>query len=311
MYIVTGGAGFIGSHLVRGLNARGITDILVVDHLERSAKFLNLRHGQIADYMDKQEFRAAIESGRFEARVDAIFHQGACSDTMEYNGVYMMDNNFTYSKMLLRFALAHQIPFIYASSAAAYGDSATFIEQPAYEKPLNIYGYSKLVFDQYVRRVLPDAPSAVVGLRYFNVYGPHEAHKGRMASMAHQALKQLKATGIIQLYEGSGGYAAGEQRRDFVCVDDLVSVNLFFAAQPRARGIFNVGTGQSRSFNELARTLIQLHGRGEIQYMPFPEGLRDKYQNFTEANLTALRAAGYTAPFISLEEGLARLAASD
>lgn len=305
--LVTGGAGFIGSNLIRGLNAHGITDILVVDNLEKSDKFINLSGCRIADYMDKREFRRTIEDDRFDLSIDVIFHQGACSDTLEHNGAYMLDNNFTYSKQLLRYALTRSIPFIYAASAAVYGNSAAFTEQPENEKPLNVYGYSKLVFDQHVRRLLPDVQSTVVGLRYFNVYGPNEAHKSRMASVAHQVLKQLRETGIIRLFVGSGGYADGEQRRDFISVGDVVDVNLFFADGPVRAGIFNVGTGRNRSFNDIARTLIALHGSGDIEYIPFPTGLLDKYQSFTEADIAALRAAGYTAPFTSLEDGLAQL----
>ena len=305
--LVTGGAGFIGSNLIRGLNAHGITDILVVDNLKKSDKFINLSGCRIADYMDKREFRRTIEDDRFDLSIDVIFHQGACSDTLEHNGAYMLDNNFTYSKQLLRYALTRSIPFIYAASAAVYGNSAAFTEQPENEKPLNVYGYSKLVFDQHVRRLLPDVQSTVVGLRYFNVYGPNEAHKSRMASVAHQVLKQLRETGIIRLFVGSGGYADGEQRRDFISVGDVVDVNLFFADGPVRAGIFNVGTGRNRSFNDIARTLIALHGSGDIEYIPFPTGLLDKYQSFTEADIAALRAAGYTAPFTSLEDGLAQL----
>ena len=307
MHIVNGGAGFIGSNLVRGLNARGIADILVVDDLENSRKFLNLSGCQIADYMDKREFRHALEAGKFDGPIEVIFHQGACTDTLQHNGAYMLDNNFTYSKLLLHFAVTRSIPFVYAASAAVYGRGPIFVEGPEHERPLNVYGYSKLLFDQYVRRLLPQAKSTVVGLRYFNVYGPHEAHKGRMASVAHQVLRQLRETGVIKLFQGSGGYADGEQRRDFVSVGDVVAVNLFVAQGPRHAGIFNVGTGRSRSFNDIAHILIALRGQGRIEYIAFPEGLLDKYQSFTEADISALRAVGYTTPFTSLEDGLAQL----
>ncbi|MBF0270775.1 MAG: ADP-glyceromanno-heptose 6-epimerase [Magnetococcales bacterium] len=305
MYIVTGGAGFIGANIVATLNRRGDSNILVVDDLKQGDKFLNLRDLEIADYLDLTEFREHLRAGRFRnARVRAIFHQGACSDTMEYDGRYMMDNNFTYSKELFHFALEQNTPFIYASSAATYGASVTFAEHPDNEKPLNVYGYSKLLFDRYVQRLIPRTTTAVAGLRYFNVYGPREDHKGRMASMIHQMHHQLLTHGVVKLFTGSGGYGDGEQRRDFVHVADAVKVNLFLADSGNIQGIFNVGTGKSRSFNDVARSLIDTLGQGRIEYVPMPDVLKTKYQNFTEADITHLRAVGYDAPFDSLEEGI-------
>ena len=234
MIIVTGGAGFIGSNLIRQLNLAGERDILLVDNFAPAAnlsgpKFLNLWGAEFADYMDKREFRSALNAGDFDdLEISAILHQGACSNTLEDDGRYMMDNNFTYSKELLHFALARKIPFVYASTAAVYGLSEKFSETPANERPLNIYGYSKLVFDDYVRRLIPEIRSTVVGLRYFNVYGPREQHKGRMASVIHHFTKQLKETGAIRMFQGSGGYGDGEQRRDFVFVNDLAYINMFF-----------------------------------------------------------------------------------
>ncbi|MBF0622675.1 MAG: ADP-glyceromanno-heptose 6-epimerase [Magnetococcales bacterium] len=305
MVIVTGGAGFIGSNLIHGLNQHGETDILVVDNLEKGEKFLNIRDLSFADFMDKQEFRSKLQSGLFKhANVQAIFHQGACSDTMEYNGRYMMDNNFTYSKELLHFSISHEVPFVYASSAAVYGDGTRFSEIPENEKPLNVYGYSKLLFDQYAGQHYKNARSTVAGLRYFNVYGPREGHKGRMASMVTQLHNQLDQTGEAVLFEGTGGYGNGEQRRDFLHVHDAVKVNLFFADGPPKHGAFNVGTGASRSFNDIANTLIGLKGKGEIRYRAMPEGLAEKYQSFTEADISSLRAVGYLTPFSSLEEGI-------
>ncbi|MBF0261789.1 MAG: ADP-glyceromanno-heptose 6-epimerase [Magnetococcales bacterium] len=306
MYIVTGGAGFIGANLVATLNRRGDSDILVVDDLKQGDKFLNLRDLEIADYMDLHEFRDLLRAGRLRnLRIRAIFHQGACSDTMEYNGQYMMDNNYTYSKELFHFALEQNVPFIYASSAATYGGSKVFVEHPDNEKPLNVYGYSKLLFDQYVQRHFPRCASAVAGLRYFNVYGPREDHKGRMASMIHQMYHQILNTGVVKLFTGSGGYGDGEQQRDFIHVEDVVKVNLFLADSGSVQGIFNVGTGKSRAFNDVARALIDRLGRGEIQYVPMPEVLKEKYQSFTEADISRLRAVGYDAPFHALEEGIA------
>jgi ADP-L-glycero-D-manno-heptose 6-epimerase len=305
MYVVTGGAGFIGSNLIRGLNANGIDDILVVDNLKKSGKFTNLVGCRILDYMDKGDFLRLIEKEETAfANVEAIFHQGACTDTMEYDGRYMMANNYAYSKMLLGYALRNKIRFIYASSAATYGSGAVFEEKFEYEAPINVYGYSKYLFDQYVRRVLPHAETTVAGLRYFNVYGPHEAHKGKMASVVFQFYNQLKQTGQIRLFEGSGGYGNGEQQRDFVFVGDVVAVNLWFLEGKPKRGIFNVGTGNSRSFNDIARCLIDLEQCGEIVYIPFPDALKDKYQSFTQADLSRLRQAGYPDPFLSLEEGI-------
>jgi ADP-L-glycero-D-manno-heptose 6-epimerase len=307
MHIVTGAAGFIGSNLVRGLNARGIRDVLAVDDLEQGEKFLNLRDCEIVDFLDKREFRDVIRSGTLGYEAKALYHQGACADTTESNGRYMMENNFTYSKELLHWALERRVPMVYASSASVYGAGQTCVEEPAYERPLNVYAYSKLLFDQYVRRHAHAAQSTVVGLRYFNVYGPGEHHKGRMASMVYQLHDQLARTGVARLFEGTDGYAHGEQRRDFVFVGDVVAVNLFFGEGETKHGIFNVGTGQSRSFNDIAQTVIALLERGKIQYIPFPESLRGKYQSFTQSDISRLRAAGFNRPFTSLEEGIRQL----
>ncbi len=316
MIIVTGGAGFIGSNLVQQLNRAGERNILVVDNLAPSPnlsgpKFLNLAGAEYADYMDKREFRAALKSGDFEgARVRAILHQGACSNTLEDDGRYMMDNNFTYSKELLHFALEHKIPFVYASTAAVYGASTEFKEIPANERPLNVYGYSKLVFDNCLRRLLPEIKSTVVGLRYFNVYGPREQHKGRMASVIHHFTRQLKDTGTIRMFEGSGGYDNGEQRRDFVFVRDLALINMFFGGllpdSPRkpVHAIVNAGTGEARTFKAVAEALMQVRGPVRIEYIPFPGDLKNRYQHYTQADISGLRAAGYAAPFTVLEEGV-------
>jgi ADP-L-glycero-D-manno-heptose 6-epimerase len=316
--IVTGGAGFIGSNLVHELNRIGETDILVVDDLgpapNRSGpKFFNLASAVYTDYMDKNEFRAALKNSGFEStKIRAILHQGACSNTLEDDGRYMMDNNFTYSKELLHFALAKRIPLVYASTAAVYGASTSFVETPDNERPLNVYGYSKLVFDNYVRRLMPEIKSTVVGLRYFNVYGPREQHKGRMASVLHHFTKELKEKGTISMFEGSGGYAPGEQRRDFVYVRDLARINMFFAgllpgehAPKNVHAVVNAGTGEARTFKAVAEALMRVHGPGRIEFIPFPGDLKDRYQHFTQADITGLRAAGYTAPFTTLEQGVA------
>jgi len=305
MIIVTGGAGFIGSNLVKKLNSRGRQDILVVDNLINGFKFKNLANLSILDYCDKQDFLAKVKAEeKFASKIDVIFHEGACSVTTEWNGEYMMRNNYEYSKILLNYCLKRRIPFIYASSAATYGLEKKFIESPEYEKPLNVYGYSKLLFDQYVQRILPRAKSQIVGLRYFNVYGPNEEHKKSMASVAFHLSQQLKTGDTVKLFTGSDGYADGEQRRDFVYVEDVVDVNLWFEQNPDKSGIFNCGTGKSHTFNDVARAIINAYKKGRIEYIPFPENLRNSYQSFTEADLTKLRAIGCQQSFKSLEEGI-------
>ncbi|UCH50018.1 MAG: ADP-glyceromanno-heptose 6-epimerase [Betaproteobacteria bacterium] len=323
MYIVvTGAAGFIGANIVKALNERGVDNIIAVDNLTRSEKFRNLADCDIADYFHKEDFRMALASGAFDGEVAAILHQGACSDTMETDGRYVMDNNYRYSADLLAYCQSEAVPFIYASSAAVYGASDEFLEERSAEKPLNVYGYSKFLFDQLVRRRWEDNSAQVVGLRYFNVYGPREAHKERMASVAWHFFNQFRETGQVRLFEGSGGFAAGEQRRDFVSVDDVVNVNMWFLENADRSGIFNCGTGASQTFNEVAvatvnsihraqgtgeaLSLEELKSRGIIQYVPFPDGLKEKYQSFTEADLTQLRECGYEAPFSTVEQGVER-----
>jgi ADP-L-glycero-D-manno-heptose 6-epimerase len=319
--IVTGAAGFIGSNLVRALNRRGERDIIAVDNLARADKVANLRDLEIADFVDKRDFLERLESGRYEGKVAAILHQGACSDTMESDGRYMMANNYEYSMSLLRWCRARSVRLIYASSASVYGSGRDFREARENEVPLNVYGYSKFLFDQVVRRELPRMTLQLAGLRYFNVYGPREAHKGRMASVAFHFFNQYVGNGRVRLFEGSDGYGNGEQIRDFVCVDDAVRVNLFFLDNPRVSGIFNVGTGRAQSFNDVAVATVnavraarreaplgleQLRAAGAIEYIPFPPQLLGKYQSYTQADLVALRAAGYSEPFLSVEQGVAR-----
>ncbi|MBN1433208.1 ADP-glyceromanno-heptose 6-epimerase [Candidatus Fermentibacterales bacterium] len=307
MIIVTGGSGFIGSHIVKALNQRGITDILVVDDLMESEKFENLSDCVISDYMDRTEFIDSVCAGtlRRTDSIDAILHQGACTDTMETDGRYMMENNYTWSRELLCFAMDLAVPFVYASSGAVYGNSRSFSEDPENERPVNVYGYSKLVLDQHVRTRLEDAPATLVGLRYFNVYGQRERHKGRMASMVYRLYRQMVDEGVGRLFTGTGGYDDGEQRRDFVYVEDVVKANLHFALDSRSpvRGVFNLGTGASRSFNDLAQALIRSLGRGRLEYVPFDERLSGRYQSFTEADLTRLGKL-YREPFTPLEEGV-------
>jgi ADP-L-glycero-D-manno-heptose 6-epimerase len=319
--ILTGGAGFIGANLLRGLNARGVQDIIVVDNLERADKFHNLVGCQFADYLDKRDFLQRLEHGEFDGVVDLFLHQGACSDTTASDGRYVMDNNYRYSLSVLDFCLEDEVPLIYASSAAVYGGSDRFTEDFEAERPLNVYGYSKYLFDQVVRQRLPDARSQVAGFRYFNVYGDHEDHKARMASVAWHFFNQLQAGGRVKLFEGSGGYADGEQQRDFVSVEDVTRVVLDFADHPERSGIFNLGTGRAQSFNDMARATInawrrhrgeqalsleQMQADGLLEYIAFPELLRGKYQHYTQADLSRLREAGYQAPFLDVDEGVGR-----
>lgn len=305
MIVVTGGAGFIGSNMVHALNARGRDDVLVVDDLTDGSKFRNLVGARVADYLDRADFEAMIDrDDPALGTLDAVLHQGACADTTERDGRRMMRLNFESSKRVARLCLRRAIPMIYASSASVYGRGRRFVEDPAAERPLNVYGYSKQLFDDWVRRALPTARSPLVGLRYFNVYGPREAHKGAMASVAMHLHRQLVAGGKVRLFEGCDGFGDGEQRRDFVHVADVCDVALWFLAHPERSGIFNVGTGQSRSFLDVARAVIAFHGRGELTFVPFPESLRGAYQSFTEADLTGLRGAGYGRAFRSLDDGV-------
>jgi len=319
-HIVTGAAGFIGANLVKGLNERGVTDIIAVDNLTKADKFRNLTDCEIADYFDKTEFLERLEAGDFDGVIEAVLHQGACSDTMEHNGQYMMANNYRYSLSLLDYCLDQEIPYLYASSASVYGGGTVFREERAFESPLNVYGYSKFLFDQIVRRRLPDASSPVVGFRYFNVYGPREQHKGRMASVAFHFFNQYRAEGRVRLFEGAAGYGNGEQRRDFVFIDDVVKVNFHFLDQGSVSGIFNLGTGRAQPFNDVAvatvnacrkargedpLSLAQMRDKGVIEYIPFPDALKGKYQSYTEADLNALRGAGYEAPFHDVNSGVA------
>jgi len=320
-FVVTGAAGFIGANLVRALNRRGFDNIIAVDNLSRADKFRNLVDCEIADYLDKDEFLQLLQHGHFDGVLEAVFHQGACSDTMHTDGRYMMANNFRYSSVLLDHCQDHDVPLLYASSASVYGSGHVFSEARAHEAPLNVYGYSKFLFDQLVRRRLPMASAPIVGFRYFNVYGPREQHKGRMASVAFHHFQQYREEGKVRLFVGCDGYGAGEQCRDFVYIDDVVAVNLFFFDHQEKSGIFNLGTGRAQPFNDIALavvngcraldgqpplTIAEMVGQGIIEYIPFPEALKGKYQSFTQADISSLRAAGYSAPFLTVAEGVER-----
>jgi len=313
-YIVTGAAGFIGSKLVEALNRRGVTRIIAVDNLAHADKFKNLARCEIADYLDQAEFLARLDD--FSGVADAVLHQGANSNTMDTDGRAMMENNYAYSRQLLEWCQEEEVPLLYASSAAVYGAGPQYREERACEKPLNVYGYSKFLFDQYVRGILERRTAQIVGLRYFNVYGPNEAHKGRMASVAFHAFHQLHREGRVKLFGGSDGYRDGEQRRDFIYVDDVAAVNLWCLERRDVSGIFNCGTGRAQTFNRLAVAVINaVHGtqatlhdivaKGLIEYVPFPPELAGKYQSFTEADMSKLRAAGYPGEFKTVEQGVA------
>jgi ADP-L-glycero-D-manno-heptose 6-epimerase len=306
MIIVTGGAGFIGSNIVKTLNQQGRTDIIVVDDLTDGKKFRNIADCDIADYWDKDDFLNRVQKNAdLPPNIEVIFHEGACSSTTEWDGKFMMQNNYEFSKILLHFCLTHSIAFIYASSAATYGGGKQFTESREYESPLNVYGYSKWQFDQYVRSLKLGSQSQVVGLRYFNVYGPREQHKGSMASVAFHLHNQLLKGENPKLFSGCDGYEDGGQLRDFIYIDDIVAVNLWLFAHPEVQGIFNVGTGKAQSFKDVANAVIDFHKKGEIEYIPFPDHLKGSYQSFTEADMRKLRAAGYDAPFKTVQEGVA------
>ena len=320
--VVTGAAGFVGANLVKALNGRGVDHIIAVDNLARAEKFPNLVDCEIADYFDKNEFLSSLQRGAWVGRIDAILHQGACSDTMETDGRYMMENNFRYSVSLLDWCQEAAVPLLYASSAAVYGGSSIFKEGREFERPLNIYGYSKFLFDQVLRRRMAAGLTAqVAGFRYFNVYGSRESHKGRMASVAFHNFNEYRATGKVRLFEGWDGYGDGAQSRDFVSVEDVVKVNLHFLEHPELTGIYNLGTGRAQPFNDIAAavvntcraeagddvlTLEQIRVAGLIDYIAFPAALKGKYQSFTQADIGALREAGYTADFLDVTAGVSR-----
>ncbi|KJH68279.1 ADP-glyceromanno-heptose 6-epimerase [Chromobacterium violaceum] len=320
--VVTGAAGFIGSNLVKGLNQRGITDIIAVDNLSNGDKFHNLVDCEISHYLDKHEFLHLLLDGEYEGELSAILHQGACSDTMNHDGKYMMDNNYQYTLALFDYCQHEEIQFLYASSAATYGKGTVFKEERQHEGPLNVYGYSKFLFDQVLRQRIKEGLSAqAVGFRYFNVYGPREQHKGRMASVAFHHFNQYREHGKVKLFGGWDGWENGMQSRDFVSVEDVVKVNLFFLDNPGKSGIYNLGSGRSQPFNDVAEatvnacrrhegkpalTLAEMIQQGIVEYIDFPDALKGKYQSFTQADIAKLREAGYAGAMLSVAEGVDR-----
>src|SRR5512143_1546651 len=320
-YVVTGAAGFIGSNLVKALNERGEKNIIAVDNLKNADKFKNLTDCEIADYLDKEDFIGLLQDGSFDGTLAAVLHEGACSDTMETDGRYMMENNYRYSLEILNHCQSEDVPLLYASSASVYGGGGVFKESREFESPLNVYAYSKFLFDQVVRRRWATRTSQIVGFRYFNVYGQREQHKGRMASVAYHFFNQYRADGHVKLFEGCDGYANGGQLRDFVSVEDVARVNMHFLDHPDQSGIFNLGTGNAQSFNDVAvatintlraakgesrLTLEQMQQQQMIRYISFPEQLKGKYQSYTQADIAALREVGYSQPFLNVEEGTGR-----
>ncbi|SMF31756.1 ADP-glyceromanno-heptose 6-epimerase [Pseudogulbenkiania subflava] len=320
--VVTGAAGFIGSNIVKALNGRGITDIIAVDNLSSGDKFRNLVDCEISHYLDKHEFLDLLLDGEYDGELMAIVHEGACSDTMNHDGKYMMDNNYQYTLALLDYCQSEEIQFLYASSAAVYGGGSTFKEEREFEGPLNVYGYSKFLFDQVLRQRMKEGLTAqVAGFRYFNVYGPREQHKGRMASVAFHNFNQYRETGKVKLFGGWDGWGDGCQSRDFVSVEDVVKVNLFFLDNPELSGIFNLGSGRAQPFNDVAVATVnacrrhegkpalshaELVEQGILEYTPFPDALKGKYQSFTQADIGKLRDAGYDEPMLSVEQGVDR-----
>ena len=305
MIVVTGSNGFIGSNLIKGLNEIGYKDIIAVDDQDDPELKENISHCDIQDFLDIDEFINLIRNNGIDGtKIRAIFHQGACSNTMEWDADFLYKNNLSYSKELLNFSQKTKTSLIYASSASVYGAGKIFEESVENEDPINLYAFSKFKFDQLVRQELIKSETQIVGLRYFNVYGPQEQHKGTMASVAFHLHNQLKDNEEIKLFEGSDGYEDGEQRRDFIYVEDVVKVNLWFLENQKVSGIFNVGTGKSQTFNEVAHSVINWNKRGKINYVPFPEKLKGAYQSYTQANISKLRKAGYKDEFLNVQEGV-------
>ncbi len=308
MILVTGGAGFIGSAIVAELNTRGFEDILIVDILGKDQRWKNLRGLRFADYMEADDFSQMVSESDIEMDLEAIFHMGACSDTTEKDCSYLVKNNYEFSKLLAGWALEMDARFIYASSAATYGDgSLGFSDDEALLetlRPLNMYGYSKQMFDLWCKR--QGLLDRFVGLKYFNVFGPNEYHKANMRSFVMKAFEQINETGGVKLFRSHRpDFADGQQLRDFIYIKDTVDITLFFLQQPQLGGIYNVGTGSARNWNDLAKATFAAMGKEpNIEYIPMPQTLQDKYQYYTQADISKIRAAGYGKDSISLEEAI-------
>ncbi len=304
MIVITGGAGFIGSNLASDLNKD--FELLIVDELDKqTSKFNNISQIKYLDCIDKASFLNLLtnDEKKYAESIEMIYHLGACSKTTEKDRSYIMETNLEYSKKILHFCANNSIPLIYASSASVYGEGKVFKEDPDNESSLNYYAESKLLFDNYFRDHMAKIKSQVSGLRYFNVYGPRESHKQGMFSVMYSFFHQLKECNLIKLFKGSHGYDDGEQRRDFIHVEDTIKVKKWLM-QNNISGIFNVGTGKSRSFNDVAKNVISVMKKGNIEYVDFPDGLKEQYQAYTQANLDNLIKSGYNSGFMSLEEGV-------
>ena len=313
--LVTGGFGFIGTNLIKKLNEIGFSDITCIDSLNNPLKLINASEIKISDFIDKKEFFSILKNTSSHAfDYDYIFHQGACSDTTCEDGNYIMQNNFTFSKLLADICLENYIPMVYASSASVYGEAKYFIESKN-EKALNYYAYSKLLFDEYIRnKNINSLKSQIVGLRYFNVYGPYEEHKNRMASVILHFYNQMKKNKKINIFEGSHGLENGEHKRDFIHVDNVVDMNLWFFKNNKISGIFNCGTSEANSYNKIADIIINYFKQNKNNfnltvddyknYIKFPADLKDKYQPFTESSNENIKSLGYDNKFYSIEEGV-------
>ncbi len=308
MIIVTGGAGFIGSAIIAALNKRQITDILVVDQLGTDQRWENLRNLSFSDYLEKDDFLDLVLDEQLDENIEAIFHLGACSDTTETNASYLIKNNYEYTKILARWATDEDIRFIYASSAATYGDGSRGFLDNENEidslRPLNMYGYSKQLFDLWAYNT--DLLSKIAGLKYFNVFGPNEYHKANMRSFILKAFEQIKATGKVNLFKSyNPDYKDGEQVRDFIYIKDAVDMTLFFLDNPDVNGLYNIGTAQPRMWNDLVKAVFAAMGKTPyIEYIEMPDSIKNQYQYYTCADISKIREAGYDKETLSLENAI-------
>ena len=308
MIVVTGGAGFIGSCILANLNGRGLHDIIVVDHLDDEQKKENLKSKKYVRYFDKKDFLHLVETNKLDSKISCVIHMGACSSTVLKDAEYFEENNFSYSRKLAEWSLAHGARFIYASSAATYGDGSLGYSDDDQTtrrlKPLNLYGASKQKFDLWI--LDNGLADKVVSLKFFNVFGPNEYHKGEMRSVIAKAYVRVVKDGKIGLFKSyMPKYADGEQERDFIYVKDAVDIVMYFFDNPKVSGIYNVGTGKARTWNDVAHALFAAVGREpHIEYIEMPEFMRSQYQYFTEAKVEKLRSADFRKPFTELEDAV-------